>query len=68
MPQRIYSGPLPRGTVHLATRSLPFARNVPVDVTDEEAALLGDEWSAVKSPKPKTPPTEGTTTKEPSDG
>lgn len=68
MAQRFYAGPLPRGTVHLATRSLQFARLVPLDVTAEEAALLGDEWAAVKSPKPKTPPTEGTTTKEPSDG
>lgn len=68
MPRVTYSGHAPRGTVHLATRSLPFVRLAPLEVTDDEAALLGDEWAPVKSPKPKTPPTEGTTTKEPSNG
>lgn len=64
MPRVTYVGPFTRGTVRLATRSLSFSRSVPVEVTDEEAALLGDEWAAVKKPTPKPTATEATT-KEP---
>ena len=64
MPLVTYSGPFSRGTVRLATRSLSFARSVPVEVTDDEAALLGDEWVAVKKPTPKPTATKATT-KEP---
>ena len=49
MPERTYEGPLARGRVWLPTREVPFVRGEAVDVTADEAALLGDEWSAPKS-------------------
>lgn len=65
MPKVIYSGPFSRGTVRLATRSVSFVRSVPVEVTDDEAAQLGDEWTAAKPPKPPKPTATEATTKEP---
>ena len=61
MPKVTYSGPFSRGTVRLATRSVSFVRSEAIEVTADEAAQLGDEWTVVK-PKSKPSPTEGTTT------
>lgn len=53
MAKRIYTGPLRRGRVILPGRRLAFERGVPVEVTNDEAALLSpDEWASPPAPKP----------------
>lgn len=68
MPERTYTGPLPRGRVRLSDRVVPFTNGEPVEFTADEAAQLGPDWSAVskkKAAKADPKPDEGTDTKEP---
>lgn len=64
MPRVTYVGPFARGHVLLPTRAVPYVRGEAVEVTDDEAALLGDEWTATKS-KPTKPKADEAATKEP---
>ena len=63
MATRIYTGFAPRGAVTIGDRKVSFVRGEPVEVTAEEAALLGDEWATPKAKKaaPKADPAEPTT-------
>ena len=40
------------GVVVVAGRSVPFEADVPVEFSDDEAKLLGPEWSPVIADKP----------------
>jgi hypothetical protein len=51
MATRIYTGFAPRGAVTIGDRTVSFVRGEPVEVSAEEAALLGDEWEAPKAKK-----------------
>ena len=51
MATRIYTGFAPRGAVTIGDRTVSFVRGEPVEVSTEEAALLGDEWVAPKAHK-----------------
>lgn len=53
MATRIYTGFAPRGSVTIGGRTVSFVRGEPVEVSAEEAALLGDEWTAPKARKAK---------------
>lgn len=55
MAHRIYTGFAPRGAVQIGDRTVPFTRGEAIEVTAEEAALLGDEWAAPKAKKAKAP-------------
>lgn len=70
MVTRIYTGFAPRGAVTIGDRTVSFVRGEPVEVSAEEAALLGDEWATPKAKKaapkakkaaPKADPAEPTT-------
>ena len=51
MVTRIYTGFAPRGAVTIGDRTVSFVRGEPVEVSAEEAALLGDEWATPKAKK-----------------
>lgn len=55
MATRIYSGASPTGSVDLGSRSVPFVKGEPLEVTDDEAARLDRSggWSVPKPSKPK---------------
>lgn len=62
MATRIYTGFAPRGAVTIGDRTVSFVRGEPVEVSAEEAALLGDDWVAPKAKKAKkADPAEPTT-------
>lgn len=56
MAERIYIGFARRGWQTLPDRTIPFERGVPVEVTDDEAAVL-DEAGGWITPKKKPAPT-----------
>ena len=43
------------GILILPRRNVHFTAGVPVEFTDDEAALLSDEWKPVKAPVKKAP-------------
>ena len=55
MVTRIYTGFAPRGAVTIGDRTVSFVRGEPVEVSAEEAALLGDEWATPKAKKKAAP-------------
>jgi len=74
MPTATYGGPLPRGRVAPVDRTLRFRKGEPVEVTSDEAAVLGasEVWTVRKTKpapagddKPKATAAEADTTKEP---
>ena len=50
---RTYKGGARRVSVPLPSRIGTADRGEPVDFTDDEAALLGDDWTEAKAPAPK---------------
>lgn len=67
MAQRTYSGFAPAGRQTLPTRTVAFERGAPVDVTDDEAAVLDEagDWDEPKPKKTPTPQASAAGTKEP---
>ena len=65
MVTRIYTGFAPRGAVTIGDRTVSFVRGEPVEVTAEEAALLGDEWATPKAKKKAAPKAEASAAAEP---
>ncbi len=65
MVTRIYTGFAPRGAVTIGDRTVSFVRGEPVEVSAEEAALLGDEWATPKAKKKAAPKAEASAAAEP---
>ena len=65
MATRIYTGFAPRGAVTIGDRTVSFVRGEPVEVSAEEAALLGDEWATPKAKKKAAPKAEASAAAEP---
>ena len=65
MPDRIYTGPLPRGLVTVSGRSVEFTRGEPVEFSADEAKALDGDWTAPKPAKAADKPTASADKKEP---